>query len=138
MREHVKSRGLLLEIIMTMLFFFVACAILLQIFAYSKTMGEQSLEKSRALNTAQNIAEHFLAGASYESIDFAPGETTLFLDETMKPANGQDTAYTAMVTVTENFGADGMAAADISIETAEGQAVHSLHIERYTGGRMGE
>ncbi|MGI6153634.1 MAG: hypothetical protein ACOYJB_07380 [Christensenellaceae bacterium] len=138
MNEHVKSRGMLLEIIMSVLFFVVVCTIVLQIFAYTKTAGEQSAEKARALNFTQLVAEHFLAGSDYASdssvVDFAPGVRQIYLDEAMLACEQPAAKYTASIGVDRAAqGVGYMETLDIVIES-EGGEVYSLSVDRYLKG----
>lgn len=133
MRNHSKAVGLLLEIIMTMLFFCITCAILLQIFAFTRNLSDKSYSETQAMVCAQSIADQFRANAfveqSFEAD--AEGNYVLYYDQTMQPATADSYYYKALVKISKQpQGAGSMDSASITIEQGDKQ-IHTLQVDQY-------
>lgn len=136
MRGRSRATGLLLEIIMTLLFFSIACAMLVQIFVYTKSVAIESDDKTRALICAQNIAEHFSAEAPMEGqADVTqPGAYTIYFDNDMVPCDEADSVFTALVDVSSYlYGVGDMDTALISV-SKNGSPLIEITVDKYKGG----
>jgi len=138
MRGRSRATGLLLEIIMTLLFFSIACAMLIQIFAYTKSVSIESDDKTRALVCAQNIAEHFSADAPLEGQADVnqPGSYTIYFDSNMLPCEERDSVFTANVDVSSYmYGVGDMDTALISV-SKNGTPLLEITVDKYRGGTV--
>ena len=145
-RKGSKSRIFLAELMIDVLFFTIAAAICLTIFAKAYTMSRESREKNQALIAAQQGAESFKAGGeeglvkTLGAVKEEDGSYAVYYDAKWNPAAGPgEAAYILRVRVERE---DGMATAEVSVnskesKTKEGQAKESqvlgIEVKRYEG-----
>lgn len=109
--KHSKSGLFLMELIIAILFFSLASAVCIQMFAKAHILSVQTVNHNNAVIQAQNLAEVFLSNdgditqvASFfdnGSFDADSSSVTLFFDETWKPTNEASCFYSASLTCTE-------------------------------------
>lgn len=130
--KHSKSALFLMELIITILFFSLASAVCIQLFAKSHLLSKQTVNENHAVIQAQNLAECFLAteGDMEQLRELFPASATddsilLLYDENWKECSASDACYSAsMVTQPE---ADGIITADITVSTYNSNTVDSIY-----------
>lgn len=108
--KHSKSSLFLMELIIAILFFSLASAVCIQMFAKAHLLSAQTVNQNNAVIQAQNLAEVFLSNdgditqvASFfdnSSFDADSNSVTLFFDEAWNPGNEVSCFYSASLTCT--------------------------------------
>ena len=137
---RTRKTGLLIEILLSILIFSIACAVVLQIFVASKQDSVDTLEQTQAANCAQSLAEIFranpvepaLLSAFYaQEIDSADHTYTLWFDQDMLPCESSAATYSAKIIVEEKQSSAGtLYCADITIWKNDEQ-LYALQAEKY-------
>ncbi len=132
--KRPNSRYFLLELIINSLFFILASAVCLNLFAFGYTSSDDSRNLSKATMEAQNAAEILKATGGDLSLvaDALQGSVTdnvcsVSYDENWQAGAGD--AFALNVTVGTS---DGMLSGDIIITDREGE-VYSLNVKRFIG-----
>ena len=135
-----KSRGrlFLLEMIIIILFFAVAAAVCMNLFAKAREEGARSADLTMAVTQAQYAAETFKStGGDMRKTGellFAAesgGEITLCYDDAWNSVPpGEDAAY--CLTMTEK-NAEGLRAADVTVSAA-GEEIYRIETAIYGDG----
>lgn len=135
-RKKSKSRIFLAELMIDVLFFTIAAAICLTIFAKAYTMSRESREKNQALIAAQQGAESFKAGGeeglvkALGAVQEADGSYAVYYDAKWNPATAPEEAYYILrVSVVRE---EGMATAEVSVNSKESQVL-GIEVKRYEG-----
>lgn len=100
-RTHSGSSLFLMELILAILFFSVASAVCVQLFARAHTASEQSAALNRSVLAAESAAEAFKGAADIDEAvrlmgvcaGDAPGVLTAWYDRAWNPCAGQDARY---------------------------------------------
>jgi hypothetical protein len=103
MRQSAQTFGLLLEIILSTLFFSIICTVVLQLFYTTRLMTAHSYDQSRALNCAQSVADIYRCEHPFDELmDELYGESFritddeqrfLTLDSDMQPCTEAQCAF---------------------------------------------
>lgn len=100
-RTHSGSSLFLMELILAILFFSVASAVCVQLFARAHTASEQSAALNRAVLAAESAAEAFKGAADLDEAarltgahaGDAPGVLTAWYDRVWNPCAERDARY---------------------------------------------
>lgn len=144
--KHSRSSLFLMEMIIAILFFSLASAVCIQLFAKSHTLSRQTVNQNQAVIQAQNLAESYLAlegdfeqmAALFDTAD-ADNETAtlqLYFDTNWNPVSVSDALYATEMfchPVNEN----GLITADITVSefTSPATEIYSLHIVHHIAER---
>lgn len=146
--KHSKSSLFLMELIITILFFSLASAICIQLFAKSHLLSKQTVNENQAVIHAQSLAECFLAtdGDMQTLRELFPSATTdsaedtiiLMFDTDWKECDIANACYTA--TLISNPEKDGLITADITIAPYDSSidSIYSLTIAHHVPERRGD
>lgn len=154
--KHSRSSLFLMEMIIAILFFSLASAVCIQLFAKSHTLSKQTVNQNHAVIQAQNLAESYLAlegnleqlTALFDTAvtDSAAGKLQLYFDGDWNYTSASDAFYTAELCchpINEN----GLITADIivselstsmkeqDISTSE---IYSLQVAHHIAERRGK
>ncbi|WP_066644422.1 hypothetical protein [Christensenella timonensis] len=135
--QQSKSKLFLIELIIMILFFAVASAVCMNIFARAKLASQKSTETTMAALLCQQAAEAFKAtdgneGRMMELLDATEenGRLVVGYDEAFAPvAGGQGAAYRMEIGFS---GAGGVREADITM-LREADTVYRLQAAQYVG-----
>ncbi|CAB1239806.1 protein of unknown function [Ruminococcaceae bacterium BL-4] len=139
MKSHSKSVGLLIEISISILFFSLFCAIALQLFVHAKTMSENSVLKTKAMNCAQSVADLFrsnedfdeLIKEQYPNASILQNQIVISLDKDMQPTSSDSGTYQLTASLNEEQNETGiMKIAQISVHS-ESTSLCSLETKKY-------
>lgn len=123
MMERSKGRLFLLEIIIIILFFSIAAAVCMNMFAKAKRLSNEGAELSASVMLVQEAAETFRATGEI------PG-SELFYGANFEPVDNAEAAvYVLKTTASEK---DGLLSAHISVEK-DNTALFSVDTARYGG-----
>ncbi len=132
--KRPSSRYFLLELIVNSLFFILAAAVCLNLFAFGYTQSDDSRVLSEASMRAQEAAEIIKAseGDMAMTAQLLGGETTaqgcsVTYDEHWTPGGG---AYT--LNISSQTDSSDMLSANISIHDLEGE-IFSIEVKRFLG-----
>lgn len=146
--KHSKSALFLMELIITILFFSLASAVCIQLFAKSHLLSKQTVNENHAVIQAQNLAESFLAmegdmeqiKALFPASATGTSDDTLLLlfDENWKECSVSDARYSA--SLVSYPAEEGVITADISV-TAYGSdtedSIYTLTVMHHIPERRG-
>ncbi len=145
--KHSKSSLFLMELIIAILFFSLASAVCIQLFAKSHLLGNQTVNENHAVIHAQNLAECFLAteGNMQQLKELFPAATTdnsnhsiiLLFDENWRECNAEAACYAASLTAHPKQ--DGLITADITISShpSSEDYIYTLTIVHHIPERSG-
>ena len=68
MKSSSKSTGLLIEIIISTVFFAIICAAVLQLFLYAQQVEQYSRDKAGAISVAQSIGDMFRSREDFDTL----------------------------------------------------------------------
>ncbi len=123
MKNMSRVQSFFLELAVVVLFFSLAAAIDVRLFAAGHTLSRQSRERNAAVLMAQSIAETIRAGAD------APEE--IYYDENWKQS-GTPAAYRAEIgSESENTAAGELVRYRIAICLEEGEELYVLNLTDY-------
>ena len=144
-RTHSGSSLFLMELILAILFFSVASAVCVQLFARAHTASEQSAALNRAVLAAESAAEAFKGAADLDEAarltgahaGDAPGVLTAWYDRAWNPCAEQDACYRLDIVIhgpdgapagsSPSGGTGGLWEAEISVGGAAGGASEELY-----------
>lgn len=108
MKQRFRSTGFFVELILTILFFAIACSIIVQIFAKASIMSQSALDQRGAAAQCQTLCETLKGGDTIEG--FLPegsyekqqnGKHLIYYNEDWEPVPKAQAVYTIAVE-TEN------------------------------------
>lgn len=146
--KHSRSSLFLMEMIIAILFFSLASAVCIQLFARSHLLSTRTVNQNHAVIWAQNLAEGYLSGeGDLDAVSalFPDGirsdADTLYLplDADWQPATEASSSYYALLTNTPDTGS-GISEAKITIGSTEDNdaPIYSLTIRHHTAERRGD
>lgn len=94
MRKNNRSNLLLIELIISLLFFSLISAICIRLFVKGKTIDEESLRKAHASMIASNIAETYRSG-QLETVFPASSDGTLYFDSSFATTTKERSVFYA-------------------------------------------
>lgn len=122
--KHSRSSLFLMEMILAILFFSLASAVCIQLFAKSHTLSKLTINQNHALIQTQNLAEGFLAAEGdleeisslfpLSDLDEKSNSITLYFDDDWNPVETESAAFQAVLTES-SLVQDGLISADISV-----------------------
>jgi hypothetical protein len=129
-----KTKLFLIELIIIILFFSIAGAVCMNIFAQAKMISVQSTELSMASMKAQSAAEVFRgaegdASRLGEVFHEDEGGFSAYYDGDWDETDEGGAVYAMRIAVSETA---GVAAADISVNRNE-RVIYSIGVKRYVG-----
>lgn len=98
MMRHSKSALFLMELIMGILFFALASALCLQLFAKAKMINEASAQKDQAMRIASKLIELYKHDEENEQFS----QKIMYYDEQGEKSNQKDAYYQAEVLIEDN------------------------------------
>lgn len=146
--RHSRSSLFLMEMIIAILFFSLASAVCIQLFAKSHTLSAKTVNQNHAVIQAQNLAESYLA---YEgdvekmvplfpqsSFDIAANTLSLFFDAKWNAATKENAAFQAVLTGLP-ANEEGLITANILITECGNQEteIYSLQLKHHIAERRG-
>lgn len=144
--KHSKSSLFLMEMIIAILFFSIASAICIQLFAKAHTLSFNTVNQNKAVIHAQNLAESYLAlegdlpqiAPLFEASvsDFSKNELYLYFDAEWLPTSAEKASFQAkLLGYPENE--QGLISADITVtETVPPQnELFSLQVSHHIAER---
>lgn len=147
--KHSRSSLFLMEMIVAILFFSLASAVCIQLFAKSHTLSKQTVSQNQAIIQAQNLAESYLAlEGDFEQIaalfDAADADAStyclkLYFDNEWAPATTSAALYQAEMLCRPDDGT-GLITADITVTELGSSAkeIYSLHVAHHIAERRGK
>lgn len=136
-----RFQTFLWELAVAILFFALAAAVTLQLFAEGSRQSEENSARNGAMLAAVSAAEQ-IAGADSPELSVlggslqADGSIRVFYDENWQPA-GSDGVFQMTVTVSEEpTDAGTLVSYEICLERAEGETLYSLSTARYFPGEV--
>lgn len=147
--RHSRSSLFLMEMIIAILFFSLASAVCIQLFAKSHTLSVKTVNQNHAVIQAQNLAESYLAyeGNMEElaplfeqcSLDTANNTLTLFFDAQWNPTQKENAVFQALLAA---FPANdsGLITADITVSKQDSSEspLYTLQIVHHIAERRGD
>ena len=126
-RKSSGTIGLLIEIMLSTLFFSIICVIVLQLFIHARGLEQSSRDKSEAMALAQSLGSMFLSQQDLDELLYGSYGNTLIrgesgfninLTDDLTPTAQADSAATAEIEVSiiNSSDAGTLHRADISIE----------------------
>lgn len=146
--KHSRSSLFLMEMIVAILFFSLASAVFIQLFAKSHTLSKQTVNQNHAVIQAQNLAESYLAlEGDFEQIvtlfdatdaDVSPYCLKLYFDTEWVPTAASAALYQAELLCYPDDGT-GLITADITVTELGSSAneIYSLHVAHHIAERRG-
>lgn len=146
--RHSRSSLFLMEMILAILFFSLASAVCIQLFAKSHTLGKLTINQNHALIQTQNLAEGFLAAEGdlekisslfpLSDFDANDNSITLYFDDNWSPVEVGNAVYQAVL-MESFFEQDGFISADISVtECNQNKTIlYSLQVKQHIPERGG-
>lgn len=146
--RHSRSSLFLMEMIIAILFFSLASAVCIQLFAKSHLLNDRTVNQNHAVVQAQNLAESYLAlEGDLEQIaplfdqtilDSANSTLTLFFDSEWNPSTIENAAFQAMLTGFP-VNDDGLITADITVYKLDEpeSALYTLQVTHHIAERRG-
>lgn len=140
--KHSRSSLFLMELILAILFFSIASAVCIQLFAKSHTLSKRTINQNNALIQTQNLAEGFLAtDGNLENIaDLFPmsalnpadGSVTLYFDNNWKTVTKDSATFIAVLQKTGS-NSDDLITADISVTDCSNanDTLYSLQVQKH-------
>ena len=135
-----RSSLFLIELILSILFFAVACSVCVQFFVKARLMSKEAARLTEAVNACTIASETISSGDSLEDIslglDAIYPNIEIDLDTLLSDADGDETT----LQLTENLSAacalkDGMLKVLLSYNVdSEDEPVYTLTVEKYLGG----
>ncbi len=155
--KHSNSGLFLMELIISILFFSLASAVCIQLFAKSHLLSKQTREENQAVIQAQNLAEVWLAAEGDPDqirailpdscFDPAACELVLYFDSEWNCIPDSDTSvYMAVLSMTDTavseVPADALMQAEIKIMDREsdpdsGESIYSLNLVHHIAQKRG-
>jgi hypothetical protein len=146
-KSSAKAMGLMIEIMLSTLFFAMVCLVVLQVFLEAQRLGQYSRDKSGAVALAQSVGDMFRSQQSgskeglegmlsgcYESALLKEGESRyiICLDETMAPSGEKGSNCFAAIDIMDvkNTPAGTLRRALIQVEK-QGVVLFELAVDRY-------
>lgn len=129
MKGGNRSNALLVELLIVVLFFMLASTVLMQVFAGASDQGFRAGYTTRALNTAQNVADQLYAAADTEAALADMGFTRA--DKTW---TRDDDDFTLVVTSAEEERAQGTWRSQMVEVRIAGEPLLTLPCSRYEEG----
>ena len=146
--RHSKSSLFLMELIIAILFFSIASAVCIQLFAKSHTLSTNTVNQNQAVLHAQNLAESYLAlegdlqqiSPLFESSvsDFTENKLFLFFDAAWLPTSAENASFQAKL-LSYPPNEQGLISADIIITeiAAPQNELFSLQVSHHIAERRG-
>lgn len=146
--KHSRSSLFLMEMIIAILFFSLASAVCIQLFAKSHTLSKQTVNQNQAVIQAQNLAECYLAlEGDFEHItvllgladaDTSSGCLKLYFDTDWAPTDASAAFYQAEMLCHPDDG-NGLITADITVTelASSSNELYSLHVAHHIAERRG-
>lgn len=146
--KHSRSSLFLMEMIIAILFFSLASAVCIQLFAKAHLLSTHTVDQNHAVIWAQNLAEAYLSGegdldavsALFPDCIHSDADTLyLPLDTEWQPATKASSSYYVLLTNTPDDDS-GISAAEIIIGSTEDtdSPIYSLTIRHHTAERRGD
>lgn len=144
--KHSRSSLFLMEMIIAILFFSLASAVCIQLFAKSHTLSKQTVNQNYAVIHAQNLAESYLAlegdleqiAPLFESASFDASNNTiqLYFDAEWNPTNAAGAFFQAGLTGYP-LNEAGLITADITVSevNTDSDALFSLQVSHHIAER---
>ena len=146
--RHSRSSLFLMEMIIAILFFSLASAVCIQLFAKSHTLSTKTVNQNHAVIQAQNLAESYLAyeGSLEEmtplfehcSLEAASNKLTLSFDAQWNTTQEENAVYQAVLI---GYPADdkGLITADITVSEKEtlDSPLYTLQVAHHIAERRG-
>lgn len=140
--RHSRSSLFLMEMILAILFFSLASAVCIQLFAKSHTLSKLTINQNHALIQTQNLAEGFLAAEGdleeisslfpLSDFDEKSNSITLYFDDNWSPVETENAAFQAVLTEYPLV-QDGLISADISVTECKQDKtlLYSLQVKQH-------
>lgn len=143
--KHSKSALFLMEMIISILFFSLASAVCIQIFAKAHTLSRRTVNQNHAVTQAQNLAECFLAldGDLQQIVELygacsmdASNKILVYFDNSWAPCLSEEATFQAELT-SRPLSENGLYTADIIIteNNASNDALFSLTVSHHMAER---
>ncbi|MEG0377141.1 MAG: hypothetical protein RR614_01545 [Eubacterium sp.] len=108
MKQHLRSSGFFVELIITIVFFAIACSIIVQLFAKAGLISREALDKRNAATQAQTICETVKAVGGVEKLPSynetnrqGYGEYCFYYDDDWKNTDEAGAAFKVQVKLDE-------------------------------------
>lgn len=148
--KHSRSSLFLMELLISILFFSLASAVCIQLFAKSHTLGQDTVNQNNAIVQAQNLAESWLATGGdlqdtrrlLENCIFLENENRILLvfDKDWTPLTGMsspDICYTAELSCDGSVDVEGLLHAVVKVSEVQGDTIYSLKLDHHIPERRG-
>lgn len=143
-RNRANASSLfLMELILAILFFSLACSVCVPLFVKSHLLSNESRTLNGASNQCSNVAELLAASRSldqfgsllaeqYPDVEQTDAGWTVFYDDAFGTCTKQDAVWCMALSCTEE---DGMLTADITVSglsgSQSGQEVYALYVQHH-------
>lgn len=120
-----KAALFLMELLIVLLFFSIACGVCLQLFAYAHLTNKNSKALSDANAIFTNVAEKFYSSDDYSDIE----QTSIYYDYHLQECSKDSASFVVSILTTEN---ESITTCHISIiNTEDGTEYISQDVSKY-------
>lgn len=147
--KHSRSSLFLMELILSILFFSLASAVCIQLFAKSHTLSSETINQNNAIVQAQNLAEAWLAaeGSTEEvpmlldhCVPLEDSAVSLLFDSSWNPLGnsaGSEARFIARLSSSSAPDEDGLFQAEVTIYEVPDRTIYSLSLSHHVSERRG-
>lgn len=148
--KHSRSSLFLTELLISLLFFSLASAVCIRLFAKSHLISRDTINQNNAIVQAQNLAETWLATEGNmqeinrlleQGILSEDGlRIRLLFDEDWAPLSGNseaESSYVAELLSSASASEDGLLHATVSVYENQGNVIYSLELAHHVSERRG-
>lgn len=148
--KHSRSSLFLMELLISLLFFSLASAVCIRLFAKSHLISQDTINQNNAIVQAQNLAETWLATeGNMQDLNRlleqgVPSEDGLriwlLFDEDWAPLSDNseaESSYVAELLSSASASEDGLLHATVSVYENQGNVIYSLELAHHVSERRG-
>lgn len=148
--KHSRSSLFLMELLISLLFFSLASAVCIRLFAKSHLISRDTINQNNAIVQAQNLAETWLATeGNMQDLNRlleqgVPSEDGLriwlLFDEDWAPLSDNseaESSYVAELLSSASASEDGLLHATVSVYENQGNVIYSLELAHHVSERRG-